>query len=56
MHGDGAVLPDNVRAVAKRMGAGTTWLDGEQVDFYDQPAQVEAAVDAADTLFRKAAG
>jgi uncharacterized protein len=56
VHGDGAVLPDNVRAVAERMGAGTTWLDGDQVDFYDQPAQVEAAVDAADTHFRKVRG
>jgi fermentation-respiration switch protein FrsA (DUF1100 family) len=55
VHGDGAVLPDNVRAIAKRMGAGTTWLDGEQVDFYDQPAQVDAAVDAADALFRQVA-
>jgi uncharacterized protein len=56
VHGDGAVLPDNVRAVADRMGAGTTWLDGEQVDFYDRPAQVAAAVAAAEAHFRKELG
>jgi fermentation-respiration switch protein FrsA (DUF1100 family) len=56
VHGDGAVLPDNVRRIAGRMGAGTTWLDGDQVDFYDRPAQVDAAVAAADELFRKSAG
>ena len=55
VHGDGAVLPDNVRTVAKQLGAGTTWLDGDQVDFYDQPAQVDAAVEAADELFRETA-
>jgi fermentation-respiration switch protein FrsA (DUF1100 family) len=55
VHGDGAVLPDNVKLIADRMGAGTTWLDGEQVDFYDRPAQVDAAVAAADELFRTAA-
>lgn len=52
VHGDGAVLPDNVRSIAARMGAGTTWLDGDQVDFYDRPAQVDAAVEAADAHFR----
>jgi hypothetical protein len=56
VHGDGAVLPDNVRALAERMTAGTTWLDGDQVDFYDQDAQVDAAVDAADAHFRKVMG
>jgi fermentation-respiration switch protein FrsA (DUF1100 family) len=56
VHGDAAVLPDNVKLIADRMGAGTTWLDGEQVDFYDRPALVDPAVEAADAHFRKVAG
>lgn len=56
VHGDGCVLPDNLRAVADRAGAQTLWLDGEQTDFYDRPAQVDAAVAAADTHFRKVVG
>lgn len=54
VHGDGCMLPDNVRAVARTMGAATEWLDGEQIDFYDRPAQVDAAVAAADAHFRRA--
>jgi fermentation-respiration switch protein FrsA (DUF1100 family) len=56
VHSDGCVLPDNVRALAGRLGADTVWLDGEQTDFYDQPAQVDAAVAAADAHFRKVLG
>ena len=52
VHGDGCVLPDNVRTIAGTLGAGTVWLDGEQTDFYDQPTQVDAAVAAADAHFR----
>jgi dienelactone hydrolase len=50
VHSEAAVLPDNVRRVAALLGedvASTRWLDGEQTDFYDQPAQVEAATDLA---------
>ena len=49
VHSEMAVLPDNVRTVAERLGAAATveWLDGEQTDFYDQPAHVDAAVAAA---------
>ena len=56
VHGDGAVLPDNVRTIAARMDAGTTWLDGEQVDFYDRPELVDPAVEAADAHFRTVLG
>ena len=58
VHSDGCVLPDNVRRIATALGdtAGTTWLDGEQTDFYDRPAQVDAAVAAADTHFRAVLG
>jgi hypothetical protein len=56
VHGDGCVLPDNVRRIAGALpGAGTRWLDGEQTDFYDRPAQVDAAVAAADAHFRASA-
>ena len=55
VHGDGCTLPDNVRALAAATGAATEWLDGEQTDFYDRPAQVDAAVAAADAHFRAAA-
>lgn len=54
VHGDGCTLPDNVRALAAATGAATEWLDGEQTDFYDRPAQVDAAVAAADAHFRTA--
>lgn len=54
VHGEAAMLPDNVRAAAGSIGAGTVWLDGEQTDFYDRPALVDAAVDAADAHFRAA--
>lgn len=49
VHSETAVLPDNVRTVADRLGTAATveWLDGEQTDFYDQPVQVDAAVAAA---------
>lgn len=55
VHSDGCVLPDNVRRIAAAMGerATTSWLDGEQTDFYDRPAQVDAAVAAADAHFRE---
>jgi dienelactone hydrolase len=54
VHGDGCVLPDNLRAVAGKVAgpAQTVWDDGTQTDFYDQDAQVSLAVDAADAHFR----
>lgn len=57
VHGDGCVLPGNVRRIAAELpGAETVWLDGEQTDFYDRPAQVQAAVAAADAHFRRVRG
>lgn len=54
VHSDGCVLPDNVRAVARRMAgpADIAWGDGEQTDFYDRPAQTAYAVEAADAHLR----
>ena len=49
VHSEDAVLPDNVRRVADGLGAAasTVWAEGAQTDFYDRPAQVDRAVDAA---------
>lgn len=54
VHGDGCVLPDNLRAVAAGVAgpAETVWADGGQIDFYDQDPQVTFAVDAVDAHFR----
>jgi fermentation-respiration switch protein FrsA (DUF1100 family) len=53
VHSDGCVLPDNVRAVAAAMPAAElVWGEGSQIDFYDQPAQVDFAVAAAVRHFR----
>ena len=55
VHGDDCMLPDNVSArspppwARRRSGWPAT-----QIDFYDQPAQVDAAVAAADAHFRAA--
>jgi uncharacterized protein len=54
VHGDGCVLPDNVKAVRDRLAGRTelVWAEGAQTDFYDQPDQVRIAVDAAERHFR----
>ncbi len=53
VHSDDCVLPDNLRAVARRVPrAEPVWGKGSQVDFYDQDAQVAFAVDAAVAHFR----
>jgi uncharacterized protein len=58
VHGDGCVLPDNVKTIAKRLGGehALTWMDGSQVDFYDRPQLVEPAVDAAARHFARTLG
>jgi hypothetical protein len=55
VHGDNCVLPDNVRTVHKNLAgpSGLVWADGQQANFYDQPAQVGLAVDAAVRHSRK---
>jgi uncharacterized protein len=54
VHGDGCVLPENLRTVAAGVAgpAETVWGEGTQIDFYDQDPQVTLAVDAADAHFR----
>jgi fermentation-respiration switch protein FrsA (DUF1100 family) len=55
VHGDGCVLPGNVKALRDRLAgpAELVWTEGSQTDFYDQPEQVSVAVDAADRHFRR---
>ncbi|HEV2779897.1 MAG TPA: alpha/beta hydrolase [Actinophytocola sp.] len=55
VHGDDCVLPDNVKTVHDRLSGPTelVWADGSQIDFYDRPAQVSLAVEAADNHFRR---
>jgi uncharacterized protein len=55
VHGDDCVLPDNVKSVHDRLAGPTelVWAEGTQIDFYDQPAQVSLAVDAADRHFAR---
>jgi uncharacterized protein len=55
VHSDDCVLPDNAKAVSDRVTGPRelVWAEGTQTDFYDQPAQVELAVDAADRHFRE---
>jgi fermentation-respiration switch protein FrsA (DUF1100 family) len=55
VHSDDCVLPENVKLVRDRLAGPrhTVWADGSQTDFYDQPAQVSLAVDAADEHFRR---
>jgi fermentation-respiration switch protein FrsA (DUF1100 family) len=53
VHGDGCVFPDHVRQVQQRVKGPTelAWVDGGQIDFYDQPRQVDAALDAVTRWF-----
>ncbi|MGC5225300.1 alpha/beta hydrolase [Micromonospora sp. DT81.3] len=50
VHSDDAVFPDNIKTVASRLNGPSRleWTDGAQIDFYDQPAQVDFAVQAID--------
>jgi len=46
------VFPDNARLVHSRLRGKKelVWTNGNQTDFYDQPTQVEFAVDATDAF------
>lgn len=56
VHSDGCVFPEHVRTAAAAMSGRLAWTGGEQTDFYDRPAQVGFALDAADDLFRETLG
>ena len=53
VHADGCVFPDHVRQVQARVTGPTSlvWASGNQIDFYDQPAQVDAAMAAITAWF-----
>jgi uncharacterized protein len=54
VHSDGCVFPDNVRLVHSRLRGPKQllWTMGTQTDFYDQPGQVEVAINAADAFLK----
>ena len=56
VHSNGCVFPDNVRSIHDRLSGSKrlVWADGTQTDFYDQPAQVTRALDAADEFLKGA--
>lgn len=55
VHSDGCVFPDHVRRIHEQLNGPKEirWVDGNQIDFYDQPAQVDAAVNAASAWFSR---
>ena len=58
VHGDGCVFPDHVRSIHARMRGPKqlVWEEGSQIDFYDQPRQVDAAINAVTTWFAQTLG
>jgi hypothetical protein len=54
VHSDRCVFPDNVRTIHERLCGPKqlVWAEGAQTDFYDQPAQLERAVIAADAFLK----
>lgn len=55
VHSDGCVFPDHVKAIHGQLRGPKrlVWSEGTQTDFYDQPAQVSVAVDAADAFLKE---
>jgi uncharacterized protein len=58
VHSDGCVFPDSIETLRRTLvgPVEVAWGEGSQIDFYDQPEQVDFAVDALDTHFAKALG
>jgi fermentation-respiration switch protein FrsA (DUF1100 family) len=56
VHSDGCVFPEHVRLVHSKLRGPKklVWESGTQTDFYDQPEQVDLAVDAADAFLKEA--
>jgi hypothetical protein len=54
IHGPGCALPQNARTVYDRWAGPKQleWLEGQQIDFYDQPEHVEPSVKAIDEWFQ----
>ena len=53
VHSDGCVFPDRVKQIYAELDAPKelVWSEGNQIDFYDQPKQVDTAVSAATKWF-----
>lgn len=58
VHSDGCVFPDHARQVHARVNGPKelVWGSGSQIDWYDQPAQVDAAVGAITRWFGRTLG
>jgi fermentation-respiration switch protein FrsA (DUF1100 family) len=58
VHGDGCVFPDHVRSIHARVRGPKqlVWEEGSQIDFYDQPRQVDAAINAVTHWFEETLG
>jgi hypothetical protein len=54
VHGPGCALPDNARHVYEQWKGPKRleWVDGDQIDFYDQPEQVDRSIGVIDSWFR----
>jgi fermentation-respiration switch protein FrsA (DUF1100 family) len=54
VHSDGCVFPDNLRTVHDRVRGPKrlVWSEGTQTDFYDQPKQLDFAVEAVDGFLK----
>jgi len=46
VHSHQGAVPDGTEQFHARLAGhtGIKWIDGEQLDFYDQPAQVDTAI------------
>jgi uncharacterized protein len=55
VHSDGCAFPEHVRDVHARVRGPKelVWSEGSQIDFYDQPAQVNVAVNAVTRWFEQ---
>jgi fermentation-respiration switch protein FrsA (DUF1100 family) len=53
VHSDGCAFPEHVKAIHARLGGRKklVWGEGNQIDFYDQPAQVGIALTSAKAWF-----
>jgi uncharacterized protein len=58
LHGDGCVFPEHVRSIHARVRGPKhlVWEEGSQIDFYDQPRQVDAAINAVTSWFGETLG
>lgn len=55
VHADGCVFPEHVRSIHGQLKGPKelVWAEGNQIDFYDQPKQVDAAFAAATDWFER---